>query len=71
MKVLAFIIAVIAGISIWACGIGAIVSMGAVILKLCGVGFAAGVSGWLPFQFVGGWIVSWVVCVLSALYTAS
>jgi hypothetical protein len=60
MKALAFIIAVIAV----ACFIGAIVSTVAVILKICGCGLVAGVSGWLPFQFVGGLIVSWVVCVL-------
>ena len=71
MKALAFIIAVIAGISIWACGIGAVVSMAAVILKLCGVGFVAGVSGWLPFQFVVGWVGSWIVCVSAAVITAS
>ena len=71
MKALAFILAVIAGISIWACGIGAVVALVAVILKMCGVGFVAGVSGWLPFQFVGGWIGSWIVCVCAAAIVAS
>lgn len=71
MKALALILAIIAGISVWACGIGAAVSIAALVLKWCGVSFVAGMSNWVPLQFIAGYIVSAAVALLSTVVAAT
>ena len=66
LAVVAIIAAIIAAICVWACGLGFVVSLVALVLKWCGVGFLAGMSSWLPLQLIGGWIVSAVVMSGSA-----
>lgn len=66
IKVIAGIIAVLALISIWVCGVGSMVSMGALILKWCGVGFVANMSSWLPVKFIVGYFVSFFTAAAAA-----
>ena len=65
IKGLAAIIAMIAGVIMWACGVGFSVSIIALVLKWCGVGFLTGMSSWLPVKFLGGWIASMFVTAAS------
>ena len=60
------VIAIVAGIVTWACGIGFAVSIIALVLKICGVGFLSTMSGWLPVQLILGWIGGLVVTAFSA-----
>ena len=66
MKGLLAVIAVIAAISMWACGIGVAVSVIALVLKWCGLGLVSSMSAWLPLKFIDGWIVSFGVTLVSA-----
>jgi hypothetical protein len=71
MQAILFIIAVLAGITMWACGMGFGVSIIALILKWCGASFVAGMSGWLPVKLLGGWILSLVVASLATIGVAT
>lgn len=66
MKALAMVLTVIAGIFMWACGIGVAVSTIAAVLKLIGVSALAGMSYWLPLKFAGGWVIGFLVTAVSA-----
>ena len=66
MKGLLALVAIIAGIVTWACGVGFAVTIIALVLKWCGVPFLAGMSSWLPVQSVGGWILGAVTTAATA-----
>lgn len=69
MRIVLVILAAIAAICMWACGIGFAVSVIAAVLKACNVTLVAGMSYWLPVKFIGGWIIS--VCVAGAAVVGS
>jgi len=58
MKLVLGLIMIIALASMWAFGVATLVSLVALVLKVCGLTMLSSMSYWLPVKLAGGWLVS-------------
>jgi hypothetical protein len=52
----------------WVLGLGIVVSVGAAVLKLCGVTALSAMSYWLPLQLISGFIGTYIAMVVLAVH---